>query len=319
MLYARLLREYFGLLSLAPIGLIAFFDARGLSELVGAGLAPSAEQLALNAPPRRASAAEAPFHSTDAKPILRRNPFDSLTGPLLDPDKASSDTAVAADDADDEDPWKAPACDGVTVSAIAASNDVDWSFAAVHVSTDPKVLLRRRGDTIGDETLEFVGWDRVWMTRNHHRCQASLFTPAVATAPASVPIPKQGVVRDGAHAVDPAILKGISRKSATEFDIERGIVDKVLESQAELMAGMRAAPELKDHKVVGLRLGGIRSGSLPEALGMADGDLLQTVNGFDITDPEKALEAYARLRTADRLELQVNRKGAPTTVTYNIK
>ena len=318
MLFGRFLREHFGLLSLAPIGLIAFFDARGLSELVGAGLTPSADQLAHDAPPLRAPAADAPFHSTDAKPILRRNPFDSVTGSLLDPGKASTDTAVAADDADDEDPWKAPACDGVTVSAIAASSDVDWSFAAVHVSTDPKFVLRRRGDTIGDETLEFVGWDRVWMTKNHHRCQASLFAPAVAVA-TQAPIPKQGIVRDGAHPLDPALLKGISRKSATEFDIERGIVDKVLESQAELMAGMRAAPELQDHKVVGLRLGGIRSGSLPDVLGMADGDLLQTVNGFDITNPEKALEAYARLRTADRLELQVNRKGASTTITYNIK
>ena len=319
MLFARLLRRHFGLLSLAPLGLIAFFDARGLSELVGARLTPSADQLAHDAPLLRASVAETPFHSTGAKPILRRNPFDSITGSLIDRDKPPDDTAVATEDGDDEDPWKAPACDGVTVSAIAASNDADWSFAAVHVSTDPKVLLRRRGDAIGDETLEFVGWDRVWMTRNHHRCQAALFAPAVATTPAAVPVPKQGLRRDDPHAVDPAILKGIARKSATEFDIERGIVDKVLESQAELMAGMRAAPELQDHKVVGLRLGGIRSGSLPDALGMADGDLLQTVNGFDITNPEKALEAYARLRTADRLELQVNRKGASTTVTYNIK
>src|SRR5579872_7025253 len=121
MLFARLLREHFGLLSLAPIGLIAFLDARGLSELIAAGLTPSADQLAHNAPALHAAPAETPFHSTDAKSILRRNPFDSVKGSLLDPDKTSSDAAAVADAADDEDPWKAPACDGVTISAIAAS------------------------------------------------------------------------------------------------------------------------------------------------------------------------------------------------------
>ena len=44
-------------------------------------------------------------------------------------------------------------------------------------------------------------------------------------------------------------------------------------------------------------------------LGMENGDRLETINGFDMTSPEKALEAYARLRTADHLTVSVNRKG----------
>ena len=50
-----------------------------------------------------------------------------------------------------------------------------------------------------------------------------------------------------------------------------------------------------------------------------NGDRLQTINGFDMTSPEKALEAYARLRTADHLTVQVNRKGSNTNLDYNIK
>ena len=54
-------------------------------------------------------------------------------------------------------------------------------------------------------------------------------------------------------------------------------------------------------------------------LGMENGDRLQTINGFDMTSPEKALEAYARLRSADHLTIQVNRRGANMNIDYNIK
>ena len=54
----------------------------------------------------------------------------------------------------------------------------------------------------------------------------------------------------------------------------------------------------------------MRPDTLLGMLGMENGDRLQTINGFDMTSPEKALEAYARLRTADHLTVPVNRKGA---------
>jgi general secretion pathway protein C len=38
-----------------------------------------------------------------------------------------------------------------------------------------------------------------------------------------------------------------------------------------------------------------------------------------MASPEKALEAYMRLRTADGLKIQVNRRGAPMTIDYKIK
>ena len=35
--------------------------------------------------------------------------------------------------------------------------------------------------------------------------------------------------------------------------------------------------------------------------------------------PEKALEAYARLRTAENLKIKVNRRGQATTIDIKIK
>jgi general secretion pathway protein C len=52
---------------------------------------------------------------------------------------------------------------------------------------------------------------------------------------------------------------------------------------------------------------------------MENGDRLQTINGFDMSSPEKALEAYARLRTAEKLTISLNRKGQNMNIDYNIK
>jgi general secretion pathway protein C len=54
-------------------------------------------------------------------------------------------------------------------------------------------------------------------------------------------------------------------------------------------------------------------------LGMEDGDRLETINGFDLTNPEQALEAYARLRTAERLILRVHRRGRPVELEVHVR
>jgi general secretion pathway protein C len=58
---------------------------------------------------------------------------------------------------------------------------------------------------------------------------------------------------------------------------------------------------------------------LPAALGLRGGDELLAVNDFRITDPEQALLAYARLRTAERLELSIQRDGARTAIVYFVR
>ena len=115
------------------------------------------------------------------------------------------------------------------------------------------------------------------------------------------------------------IKKGIQRVGPNEFNVDRGVVDKILENQAELMRQARIVPEQENGKVVGIRLFGVKPDSLLGTLGMNNGDRLEKINGFDMTSPEKALEAYARLRTADHLTVSVNRQGQDTNLDYNIQ
>ena len=87
------------------------------------------------------------------------------------------------------------------------------------------------------------------------------------------------------------------------------------DSRNEPRAGRRLAHFCK---LLGLRLFGIRPGSLLGTLGLQNGDRLESINGFDIASPQRALEAYARLSTAKRLNVRVIRLGRPLQIDLNI-
>jgi len=68
----------------------------------------------------------------------------------------------------------------------------------------------------------------------------------------------------------------------------------------------------------GARIAGLRSSSLLSQLGFKNGDVIKSVNGSDLTEPDKALEAYAKLRTAKTFEVQLMRGGTPHTIRVEV-
>ena len=324
MAFDQLLKRHFWVVVLGLTAGVAYLNAQGVTQVVGSGLGADEKELAA-APltwkmaPAIASVGD---HVTSADAILSRNPFDSITGPLIGQSITLPELdagSVAAGPRELDDPEKAPICEGVKVLIIAASSDPDWSFAAFSgAGTEKRNILRRRGGEVNGKTVKFIGWDTVWLASEQHAlCQAKMFAPPPPPAPSAshaVPVPS-----GGASSLSSDIAKGISKKSDKEFDVDRGVVDKILENQAELMRQARIMPEQENGKVVGIRLYGVRPDTLLGVLGMENGDRLEKINGFDMTSPEKALEAYARLRTADHLTISLNRRGAATNIDYNIK
>lgn len=323
MRFDRSVRRTFWLVPAPLLALAAFWNAQAVSQLVGIGIAVDAAQLAQapKASSRRAPAASS-AHVPSADPILARNPFDHVTGPLVAPPTVAVDeNGVPAPEIGAGDPWSAPTCDGVDVSVISASGDTDWSFASLSGS-DKKSHLVRRGGEVAGKKVYFIGWDRLWLSSAEGLCQAQLFAKK-APAPKAVaktPAPATSrPTRRGAKPLDPELRKGIQAVSATEFNIDRSVVDRILENQSELMRQAKIIPVQENGRTVGVRLLGIRPDALLGVLGMKNNDRLQTINGFEVANPEKALEAYARLRTADKLTIQINRGGKNMNLDYNIR
>jgi len=319
----KLLKRHFWAVILAFVGVAAFFHAQAITQIIGFRLAADEKQVAaIPSGPRRPPPPGSAFtRDTSAAAILARNPFDSVTGPLnatpLDLTLPQPGAVVV----DDTDPMNAPECEGLKVIVIAASTDPDWSFATFTPTAGDaqKTVIRRRGGDVSGKTVKFIGWDRVWMVNGSTLCQLAMFKPPAPPGAPPPPKPAAPSGGGGGDALTKEISKGIQKVSATEYKIERGVVDKILENTAALMTQVRIVPEKEGDKGSGIRMFGVKPDSLLGILGMENGDKLQTINGFDMTNPEKALEAYARLRTADHLTVAVNRKGVATNLDYNIQ
>ena len=325
MTFDLLLKKYFIGVVLSFVALAAYFQAAGATQLIGAAFTSPASSAA---PPRVATLPPVSTHERPtAEAIIHRNPFDSVTGPL---DAEKLDVPVPTKSpVDNTDPLSAPACDSPTVFIVTESTDPLWSVAALQAPGEPRPRMHRVGDDVGGKKVEFIGYNpreatpSVWLSNGGTLCQAMLFKtqPVLPAAPAAAaPAPPPAVPPSGGPSPVPAdIASKIQRISDTEFNIDRSVVDKILENQAELMKSARIVPETKDGKVLGIRLFGIRPDTLLGTLGLQNGDRLESINGFNMGSPEKALEAYARLRTASQLDVSVNRRGATVAITHHIK
>jgi general secretion pathway protein C len=115
----------------------------------------------------------------------------------------------------------------------------------------------------------------------------------------------------------PRLASGIERVTATQFLVDHRVVDAVLENQADLMRNARVVPTFVNGRTCP-RLLGVRPDSLLATLGFREGDCIESVNGFDVSDPNRALEAYARLRSADTLVVRVRRYGTDLELEYTL-
>ncbi len=292
------------LVTLAALSLSAYLHARGISALVGGGLA--APRVVSLAPPPSPEAAPVP---RSAAVILARNPFDSDTG-ALDPAAAGPDVPPPL--------GGMPACEGVQVLAIAAA-DVPASSLA---------LLREEGAL--EPRLRGVGADVVAiepgvvvLDRGGTTCAARIFRPAVApaasTSAARSPSPAD---RDASASRPPRGLPpGVAALGPTSFAVDRGARDALLEGAADWLKTVSARPEKAPdgHGLLGLRIAGVAAGSPVEGLGVHGGDVITSVNGIALSSPERMLEALGRVRTADHLGVVVQRGGHEVQLDYAVR
>ena len=96
----------------------------------------------------------------------------------------------------------------------------------------------------------------------------------------------------------------------------RADVDRWLQTGSALLRNTRIVPSLRDGRVVGVRVYGVRRGEALARLGLVDGDVIQRVNGLDIASPDRCLEAYARLRQSDEVVVDLVRRGRRLTLRY---
>ncbi|HEY4221087.1 MAG TPA: hypothetical protein VGO62_07085, partial [Myxococcota bacterium] len=135
---------------------------------------------------------------------------------------------------------------------------------------------------------------------------ANVAAPAPVPVPVPVPVPAPEIV-------DAPATPSCSAPTL----IERAQLMRAFANVDALTQQARIVPALQNDRAVGLKLFAIRPDSIFAQLGFHDGDTVTSINGFALT-AEKALEAYARVRDANDVDVALVRNGAPCRLEIHI-
>lgn len=203
----------------------------------------------------------------------------------------------------------------LSLVATSVSLDDDESYATV-VNTENQ---RQGSFSIGDKIpgasgkLLEIHYKYIDFENSGHTERLVLLG---ATAPVVAAV--QPAVESGDE-MQQAVDAGVKKIDDNHFEIDKALVDKVLANPMGVAKGARVVPAVKDGKPDGFKLYAIRPSSVYAKLGLQNGDTLQSINGFDLTSADKALEVYTKLREATSLQVTVTRRGKQEQLSYTIR
>jgi len=196
-----------------------------------------------------------------------------------------------------------------------AVGDTDRAFAIIEDLGTKTQGLYHEGDTVlPSVTLVQVRWDRVVIDRNGQRetltlpmnplPNAPLSTVTVATAPTTTNEEREGV-------------RQVAQDS---FQIDRQEVNHAMNNLNELFTQARAVPySSPDGEAQGFRLFSIKPQSLIDRIGLKNGDVVQRVNGVEISDPNTAFGLLQELQGHSQVRVDVMRNHQPVSLSYEIQ
>lgn len=323
------LRRHPWAVTLAALIPCAFFSAAMVNNVLAANVF-KADVAALSRPgagvpfEAQSRSSATTYRSRDTENILRRNLFDADSGCLNCPPPVP-ETPDAGPEADETSPPMP--CDGaVKIMGAVESDDPTWSFVFAAPAAGQPTMPFRLGQQLDSKTVSSIGWAPdygayvILRPASGPRCFFAQVMPPRQAAPApTVAVATPTPAAEAGDSLSQILEQGITRDGANQFSLRRSTVDRILENQAELMRTTRVMPHTEGGRIVGLTMFGVRSNNLLGRIGIQNADVLTRINGLEIASPDKALEAYARLRTADRLQVSVLRNGQPVNIDFNIR
>jgi len=102
------------------------------------------------------------------------------------------------------------------------------------------------------------------------------------------------------------------------YEIPRSTIDAALGNPGAIARGARVVPSVKLGQPNGFKIYAVRPGSLYAALGILNGDTIQAINGHALDSASSALDAYDKLKGADSLRIELERRGRPEALKITV-
>ncbi len=278
-------------LNLLLLTMIAYFAAR----IVASNLAARLERpvSAAATAPLTAPVAAAPQPQSAYAVIYERDIFNAVKSNLAE--RSTSD-AKRSDL-------------NVKLWGTAVAHNPAQSYAIIEDQAARRQALYRVGDTILDTaTLTRVEWNRVVLERNGEEEVLELVSTTGPTTGAAA-----------ASSAAAAAGERIRKTADDKFVIDRRELEKTVANLNEVFTQARAVPYFEDGKTVGFRVFAIKPGSVFEKIGLQNGDVVQRVNGVELTDPTKAISLFTELQNEGHIAVDLQRNKATKNFSYEIR
>ena len=301
-----LIKRYFWVLGALAVFICAVFAAKATSHILEAKFlgdsakAPRVAAVLPTAQPVKAT------RSKDGGPFATRNMFCSECTPAA---------VIANADPSSINTTSLPL---VLLATMVSTNPKD-SYATIINTENQKQGAYSVDDIVPGATgkLKEIHYKYIDFENNGH-VERLVLAGATAPVVASAPVAEQpsGEPVDDLQA---SIDNGIKKIDENNYEIDKSLVDKVFANPMAVAKGARVVPAVKNGQPDGFKLYAIRPSSVYAKLGLTNGDTLQSINGFELTSADKALEVYTKIRDAKSITVDITRRGKSLTLVYTIK
>jgi hypothetical protein len=117
----------------------------------------------------------------------------------------------------------------------------------------------------------------------------------------------------------PGLEQAIQCPGEHRCTLDRAYIEELLANPATLARQARVIPSVHDGITRGFKMYGIRPGSLPKLLGYRNGDLVLSINGIPLNGMDAAMATYTKLRAADSIAVEIERKGERMVKTCDLR
>jgi S1-C subfamily serine protease len=110
------------------------------------------------------------------------------------------------------------------------------------------------------------------------------------------------------------LLDTIKEIDDHHFNVPRATIEQMAANVTGFAQGARMIASSRLGRPDGIRLFIVRPGSALWALGLRNGDTLQSINGIVFLDPSRAQQVYEQTKAANLLRIAVMRRGVPEVI-----
>lgn len=297
-MYKLLLKNYFIPLNLLILGTGAFFVAHLLTFQLAARIAPPYSTGFSGSAVSAVQRGKVPFEAY--KLILERNIVNSK--PLF----ATHATNVTPVVPVKEEKPPVP----VKLIGTVAGTEL-FSYAIIEDPFQKTNKIFRVDDTIapGVKLLK-IQRNRITILRDGQKEE-------IEAGGQETPFPAQP--RPHVQPSHPAQPPGISQPSPTTFIVDKSTVEEATQDMNKLLTQARLVPNFTGGVADGFRIFSIVPESLFEKAGLRNGDIIHSINGVEMKDPEKAFQVYQLLKDNDKFAIDLMRAGQKMTLNYEVR